>query len=587
MDDSPQQDELTRREALKQVSGGTGAAVSGMTLSQVSASSAGEPVALQYFHKDWTTIKDNMNSVADWGFDAIWIQQPAEAKRTEESQEDDDNDGVGEPTLGYQPIDLTNFNSEMGTESELQTLINRAHDNGVDVIVDTVMNHMANASASTFPQFEDKHFHDVYTRDWPSINKESKYGQIPQGAYSFDSSNEKCYKNGDTNGEPKDPYEYECDPYLVENAELLGLRDLDQGDPYVREQLKNYVDKIASLGADGYRFDAAKHMAEDFFANYANQWAEDNGMFRVGEVFDGNPRYLLGYANAGPGMMVFDFSLFYTMQSVFSGGNMEKLEGAGLIDTDPFKSMPFVENHDVTAPSQYDLAHAFMLTSEGYPMLYNPDPDWLLGYQPIKNMVWVKKNLAGGETSWLFTDNDLAIYERGSNLLVGLNNSGGSRTQSVTTSLTNTELKDYSGTGSKVTTDASGNVDITVPEEGWVFYAPAALDIDVSASGETGVSRGGEATVSISADEVEQIVIEDIWIDWSLGASNGDGGTITDDIAGLGSVTVDYDSRQTTVSPSIDISLPKRYVGGEYRLTVTVTNSDGESAETTATVSVV
>jgi len=568
-----EQAEISRRKILKGVSGTVGglSAVSGFP---ETSSTAGEPVALQYFHEDWTTISGDMDRVADWGFDAIWIQQPTEGAVTKEEQK-----GRNDPPLGYQPLDLRNFNSELGTESELTTLIDTAHDNDVDVYLDTVLNHMAAEPVSAFPWFGSNDFHNN--------------GGIDDDAYTYDPNNSECF---DANGDPKDPDRIECKPFQVENHDLLGLKDLKQDKQYVRDQLFRYMEDMKELGADGYRFDAVKHIPESFFGTYANQWAEDMNMFRVGEILIGSTQYIDGYVNAGPGMHAFDYPLFFVLKGVFDSsnpGDMRNLEGAGLVAQNPLRAMPFVDNHDKTPPSQYDLAHAFVLTIEGYPLLYNIFPNWLLDYDPIKNMVWVKKNLAGGDTIWKYTDSDLAIYERDSNLLVGLNNSGSQRTQSVSTSWTDTELKDYAGNAGNVTTDANGNVDITVPGndsskksvQGWVFYAPAAQDIAVGASGETGIQQGTNATISLSGEQVEQIVIENLWTDWTLSSENPDGGTVTDDISSAGKVTIDYSSLQASVSPSITVSLPDRYVGGEYSLTVTASNSD-ESSETTATISI-
>jgi alpha-amylase len=504
-----------------------------------------------------------MDRVGEWGFDAIWIMQPAEGAETKDDPEWSRNN----PPLGYQPIDFTNFDSEWGTEDELTTLIDTAHGNGVDVYLDTVLNHMAAEPYSAFPRFSEWDFHNN--------------GGIDSDAYNFDPNNSECF---DENGDPKDPDEIECKPFQVENHDLLGLKDLDQDSDYVRGELKTYMEDMAALGADGYRFDAVKHIDEAFFADYANQWAENLDMFRVGEIITGSDKYLEGYVTAGPEMHVFDYPLHFTINSVFDYGDMRNLEGAGYVAQNPFRAMPFVENHDTDGPSQYKLAHAFVTTIEGYPVLYNLYPDWLLKQDDIKNMVWVKRNLAGGGTLWRYTDSDLAIYERESNLLVGLNNSGSQRSEWVDTSWADTELEDYAGNGPNVTTESDSRVEITVPPEGWVFYAPSQ-DIAVDASGETGVQRGGTAQISISAQQVEQVVIENLWTDWSLSAESPDGGTVTSTISESGTVTVDYDSLQTDVSPSVTVSLPERYVGGTYNLGVSVTNSEGETAETTATIS--
>jgi alpha-amylase len=387
---------------------------------RVTAEESGEPVAFQYFHEDWTTITNDLDRVAANGYDAIWIQQPANNRLDR-----DDTDGRNDPPLGYQPVDLRDFDSALGTEDELRTLIDTAHDEGIEVYVDTVLNHMAAGREPKydFPQFGYQDFHHV-----------------------------------------EDPDE--------ETKELLGLPDLDQSSSYVRSQLKAYVEKIADLGADGYRFDAVKHIPESFFGEYANQWAEDLDMFRVGEVLDGSVSDVQGYVDQGPGMHAFDYPLHFLIEDVFDGGDMSRLRDAGLVAQDPFHAMPFVENHDVDGPSQYKLAHAFVLTIEGYPMVYNIYPDWVLSDDDIQNMVWVKSTLASGATNWLHADADVLAYEREESLLVGLNNGQSARTVDVQTSWSNRTLNDYAGNADDVTTDASGSASIAIPAEGWVFYAP-------------------------------------------------------------------------------------------------------------------
>jgi|GEM_PF-667307 len=507
--------DTSRRDVLKGIGGALAAAtVSGNLPSVSEASTGGEPVALQYFHEDWTTIKDDLDRVADRGYDAIWIQQPAKGAVTKSEQ-----NGRNNPPLGYQPIDFRNFDSELGTEDELRTLIDTAHNNGVEVYLDTVMNHMAAEDYSAFPYFSEPDFHSE--------------GGIPDWAYTFDSSDDRCFND---DGTPKDPDRIECDPWWVENGDLLGLKDLDQDKGYVRDQLKRYLQDMADLGADGYRFDAVKHMPESFLGNYANQWAEDLNMFRVGEIFSGSVEYLNGYVNAGPGMHAFDYPLYFVLTGVFDGGDMSRLQSAGLVAQNPYRAMPFVENHDKDAPSQYELAHAFVLTIEGYPIVYNLYPDEILSNDNITNMVWVKRNLAGGETVWRYTDTDVAVYERESNLLVGLNNGGSSRTVPVETSWTEQELNDYAGTASNVTTGADGTVEISVPAGGWVFYAPPGQG-DSPDTGD-GSSSDSDITLQIEAPAAAE---ESVYFTGNTGSLTGWGGGIegtkTDD--GVWEVTIE------------------------------------------------
>ncbi|QCC52345.1 alpha-amylase domain-containing protein [Halapricum salinum] len=457
--------DVSRRQILKGLTGAAAAGVAGVSSAGTTAADhgAGEPVALQYFHEDWPTITDDLSRVSEVGIDAIWIQPPQKSRLTPGHEV---RDGRGEPPFGYQPVDLLDFESVMGTEAELQTLIDTAHREGVEVYVDTVMNHMAaGMNFDNFPQFSWNDFHHQ--------------GGIPTWAYGFDPEDDRCFENG----EPRDPDRIECDPELVEKGSIENLPDLKQSSEYVRTKLYNYMQKIANTGADGYRFDAAKNMPEWFFRQHANPWAENDfgGMFRVGEVFTTSVELAQQYADTG--MHVFDYPLYFAIEDAFNHGDMRVLEGAGLIAQDSARAMPIVENHDTQHPDQYKLAHAFVLGAAGYPMLYNLYPDEILGDADFRNMIWVKKNLAGGSTIWRHTDANLAIFERESHLLVGLNNGSTTISQWVQTSWSDQILQDYSGTGEPIATDSEGWAYVTVPAGGWTYYAPTG-------ESETGIQDG-------------------------------------------------------------------------------------------------
>jgi alpha-amylase len=227
------------------------------------------------------------------------------------------------------------------------------------------------------------------------------------------------------------------------------------------------MEKIAAVGADGLRYDAVKHVPESWWRDYGNPWAEELGLFRIGEVYNSSVSYVQGYVDTG--MTAFDYPLYYTLTDVFQyGGDLRKLSGAGLKAQDPLNAVTFVQNHDVDGPDNWYLAHAYVLTSEGYPMLYEVSLD----DDAINNLVWIKNNLAGGATYDRYTSQDVYLYERYNNLLVGLNQSDSWTTKRVYTSWANTTLNDYTGSIGDVTTDGSGYVDVSVPPMGWVCLAP-------------------------------------------------------------------------------------------------------------------
>lgn len=414
---------IDRRSVLKSV----GAAGAGLALgagSTGSAAAVGESALLQFYHTPWNEVRNHLGGIADAGFGAIQLPPAQYSKLTWADQ-----DGDNHPPLGYQPIDHKNFTSQFGTEGEYKQLIDAAHGNGLDVVADAVINHMAADTAfSEFPHFGYDDFHH--------------------------------------NGAIEDY----SDDWQVENCDLVGLPDLKQESAYVRGQLKDYVDKYADLGIDGIRWDAAKHVPEWFFSDYANQWAEARGLYRVGEVLQGSVDYCEGYVNTG--MSATDYPLYYVMkEDVFTdGGDMRALDGAGLVNRRPFGSLTFVSNHDSDPPQYQKLAYAFILTYEGYPRVYQKDMPYWDG--DIKNLLWIRNTLSGGAALTRHVDQNLYLYEREGNLLVGLNRSDSWQGQWVPTSWTNQTLNDYSGNAGDVTTNGDSWVEVWVPPRGWVCYAP-------------------------------------------------------------------------------------------------------------------
>ncbi|QCC50267.1 outer membrane protein assembly factor BamB family protein [Halapricum salinum] len=103
--------------------------------------------------------------------------------------------------------------------------------------------------------------------------------------------------------------------------------------------------------------------------------------------------------------------------------------------------------------------------------------------------------------------------------------------------------------------------------------------ISVNSNGDI-IQTGGQATIDISALQVNEIEIEGLWTDWdSLVNKNLDGGTANNNIANDGIFRIEWGSTQGEVTPSIVIAPPQdTYIGGEY--VVTVTGTDGTNSDT-------
>ena len=100
------------------------------------------------------------------------------------------------------------------------------------------------------------------------------------------------------------------------------------------------------------------------------------------------------------------------------------------------------------------------------------------------------------------------------------------------------------------------------------------------------ISRGGQATIDVSASNAEQVTIQKLWTDWNLVSENFDGGSSTSNVGLEGIYTVNWGSIQDSAAPSITVELPgSTYVGGTYRIDVSGTNGS-ESKEDTADIQI-
>jgi alpha-amylase len=185
--------------------------------------------SVQMFEWSWNDLATECTQfLGPQGYGGIQISPPGASKTTSTWW------GV------YQPVNYVNLTSKMGTQAQLQSMINACHAAGVRVYADVVVNQMAgdsssasgvatdgstwNAGTLTYPYFSASDFHaacDIQTADYNSAAGRSN----------------------------------------VQNCRLVGLPDLNSESTYVRGQIANYMNALLTLGVDGFRIDAAKHQA--------------------------------------------------------------------------------------------------------------------------------------------------------------------------------------------------------------------------------------------------------------------------------------------------------------------------------------
>jgi alpha-amylase len=247
----------------------------------------------------------------------------------------------------YQPVSYK-LTSRSGDRTELISMINRCHKAGVKIYADAVINHMAAVSdgvGSAGTVFSRYHYPDYTPEDFHTCR---------HGINNYGDRNE------------------------VINCELVGLPDLNTGSHKVRQQIANYLTSLLELGIDGFRIDAAKHIAtEDIAAILDLVKHASNRPFVYQEVIDPGTEAIRKQEYYDNGH-VLEFEYGKIIGETFLGVDGKNLAQLENLATDPRlmpseKAVVFIDNHDkqrghggggnyLTYKSElYDLANVFML----------------------------------------------------------------------------------------------------------------------------------------------------------------------------------------------------------------------------------
>jgi alpha-amylase len=254
----------------------------------------------------------------------------------------------------------------------------------------------------------------------------------------------------------------------VQNCELVGLADLDTGEEHVRATIAGYLNDLLSLGVDGFRIDAAKHMPETDLANIKSRLTNP-GVYWKQEAIYGAGEAVSPSEYTGTGD-VQEFRYGRSLKDVFNSQKLAYLknfgEGWGFMPS--ATTAVFVDNHDTERGgdtlnykdgANYTLANVFMLAypygapdiNSGYEW---SDADagppnngavtacWQDGWKcqhawpEIESMVAFRNATSGQSlTNWWDDGNDAIGFGRGSKGYVAINHESSSLTETYQTSL--------------------------------------------------------------------------------------------------------------------------------------------------------
>jgi alpha-amylase len=289
----------------------------------------------------------------------------------------------------YQPVDYSRIEGPLGDRASLARLFAAGRQTGVGVLVDTVLNHMANDAefpGLDFPQFGPDDFHDPVAR--PCITDYSDRNQAVNG--------------------------WLCDF-------RARLPDLRTDSPRVREVQRNYLRDLVEMGASGFRFDAAVNIETETFAWFRKQLPRN--LFYFGEVVGTSRSEVESYF---PHMRVTDFFLLRDLLQVFGpDGQAHSLEHSVSRGLGP-EQIVFARTHDGLGDQPFFnfsdknsllLAYTFLLTA-GFPNVYvlNRDLDDVRASLDFR-----QKNLCTSSSFFATGDSSVAAWRRGRAAFVLMN----------------------------------------------------------------------------------------------------------------------------------------------------------------------
>ena len=531
-------------------------------------------VMLQWFETEWDEIHRRLPEVAEIGYDYLWVPSPCKAPT-----------GLGTKwgNVGYNLYDRFDLGdipqrgslaTRYGTRGDLRNMVDKAHQCDVKIIPDIVMNHNGNGpDFRHYPGMKPEDFH-VQWEEGHANELDYKRGPRMDQWYHDDGYGGTIWQElvslidirTESDGRFDGPWDPDTPGWNLVTDPAPFIRHPGQYEKYpygygaenVRQMLFRWIAWLGNaMDYDGLRLDAGKHVNYEFFGwrgsgflheaqygydlrrDYAggetdeadelfsNYLAERDDALIFAEILSGwgeINEYWFQDRTRNP-MRFLDYAVKQAANSALNGNIGSFFTSYGSF-FHPENGITYVWGHDEGPASKVKLGYAFILTHDGFPMVYctgknltwadHNTKTWMrpgfdshaLGDDSgeLTQLVWIHQQFARGGEHQRAADGDFLALERydpdatlNQGLMVSaLNDSGGDIQRQVQTSFdADTILHDYSGHFTEdwghglgnIQVDSNGKADIKVPGnsgEGWTCFAPLipeGLDIAFSQAG--------------------------------------------------------------------------------------------------------
>lgn len=344
----------------------------------------------------FNTIRESLADIAAAGYSAV---QTSPANAVVEGGEGGlQLMGKGKWYYQYQPTDWTIGNYQLGTEEDFKALCAEADKYGIKIIVDVVPNHTA-----------------------------ADRSAVSQNLIDAAGGADKLYHKNANEGISNYGDRLQCTTYS-----LTGLPDVNTENPDFQAYFVKYLNQLIADGADGFRYDTAKHIGlpddpkddpsleNDFWEVVTTQIDNADAIFNYGEVLQGDNERIEDYIKAIGCTTASAYGA--KVRSFVQTGRFKADAMVDLSVGDSNSAVTWVESHDnYTGDGTYKLSEGRLLqgwaiitaNGNGTPLFFDRP------YGGGESKQWGTMNRIGAAGSDLYKDPTVVALNRFRNSMTG------------------------------------------------------------------------------------------------------------------------------------------------------------------------
>jgi alpha-amylase len=369
-----------------------------------------------FFHGgDLKGLIKRIDYIASLGFTAIWITPVARQVTVSPTAE-------SAAYHGYWGAGFDEVDPHFGTMEDMKEFVNKAHDAGLKVYLDVVLNHTGDVisykegeayvslNQSPYRTKDGKKFNPIKvanTKLFPALDQLSISTSFPKQVLV----NEKIKKSPDWLNDPRNYHNRGNSGGSGESSlygDFYGLDDLFTESPAVLDGWIEVFGKwISEVGVDGFRVDTFRHVNHEFWLQFLpkmREIAQGSGKTYFpmwGEIYDSDPGRISDWIKRSDLQEVLDFPIQNAITGFILDEEAQQLATAfdndDLYITKTSKASnngTFLGNHDMgriggfisnrfadqeVALAKSELAHALLYSIRGIPIVYYGDEFGLIG----------------------------------------------------------------------------------------------------------------------------------------------------------------------------------------------------------------